>query len=499
MTLEKLKTLFLSIPALLVLIVVSAMFLLGSDWEAHPATWISMWLLFAGTAALAHLSLCRLVSSKWTALAATVLAFSSYCCLYYNDLISAGAAVALFGLMLTFHGMVVFVQEGHFRQLMVKAVIALLLGGQVLVLLLPFLALGLAHELSKMRLGEAAATGEAVPVSMAWRRYLFLGLAVLLTGAFTTGFNALNKSDTVEGAAKTMMTLPIARLIQTRAAADEEFKANPARVMSWPRFLNKQLQLVGGMAFPYTLPGYVRALSRDSAPPAATRGTVIGLIALGVCLFGIAFWRGGHKILWISLALSGLLWMLPMRYAAIFHFSGTLFYIGIPLVFFALAIEYLHRASDHRLVPDVCVAATVLFLLSGLQMSREGRLDRFVMNADVILSGTGSYSYDVYLIDNKLYYARGARNREVDDHFKTDRRAWFFLHVYPADPEVLSDDRKPHGFSNHDFRFNRNALRLGAQAIAEVPLPNYDIIRIRTGQFIPGEGRLWTDETDLNR
>ena len=496
MTLEKLKTLFLSIPALLVLIVVSAMFLLGSDWEAHPATWTSMWLLFAGTASLAHLSLCRLVSSKWTALAATVLAFSSYCCLYYNGLLSAGAAVAFFGVMLTFHGMVVFVQEGHFRQLMVKAVIALLLGGQVLVLLLPFLVLGLANELSKMRLGETV--DSPAPVSMALRRYLILGLAVLLTGAFTTGFNAINKSDTVEGA-QTKMTLPIARLIQTRAAADEEFKSNPARVMAWPRFLDKQLQLIGGMAFPYTLPGYVRALSRDSAPPAATRGTVIGLIALGVCLFGIAF-GGNHKILWTSLALSGLLWMLPMRYAAIFHYSGTLFYTGIPLVFFALAIEYLHRVSDHRLVPDVCVAATVLFLLSGLQMFREGRLDRFVMNADPILSGTGSYSYDVYLIDNKLYYARGARNKEVDDHFKTDRRAWFFLHVYPEDPEVLSEKRKVHGFSNHDFRFNKHALRLGSQAIAEVSLPSYgDIHRLRTGQFIPGEGRLWTDETTLNR
>ena len=497
MTLEKLKTLFLSIPALLVLIVVSAMFLLGSDWEAHPATWTSMWLLFAGTAALAHLSLCRLVSSKWTALAATVLAFSSYCCLYYNALLSASAAVALFGVMLTFHGMVVFVQEGHFRQLMVKAVIALLLGGQVLVLLLPFLVLGLANELSKMRLGETV--DSPAPVSMALRRYLILGLAVLLTGAFTTGFNAINKSDTVEGA-QTKMTLPIARLIQTRTVANEEFKSNPARVMSWPRFLNKQLQLIGGMAFPYTLPGYVRALSKDSAAPAATRGTVIGLIALGVCLLGIAFGgSGGHKILWASLALSGLLWMLSMRYAAIFHYSGALFYIGIPLVFFSLAIEYLHRVSDHRLVPDVCVAATVLFLLSGLQMSREGRLDRFVLNAEPIAGGTGSYSYDVYLIDNKLYYARGARNKEVDDHFKTDRRAWFFLHVYPVDPEVLSDNRKPHGFSNHDFRFNRYALRLGAQAIAEIPLPNYDIHRIRTGQFIPGEGRLWTSETTLNR
>ena len=48
----------------------------------------------------------------------------------------------LFGVMLTFHGMVVFVQEGRFRQLLVKTCVALLIGWHVYAFLLPFIALG---------------------------------------------------------------------------------------------------------------------------------------------------------------------------------------------------------------------------------------------------------------------------------------------------------------------------------------------------------------------
>ena len=106
-----------------------------------------MLLFFAGTAIVAWLALARLTANPWAALTAVFLAFSSYYCLRYSDLVATDAWPTLFGVMLTFHGMVVFVQEGRFRQLLVKACLALLLGWQVLSLLLPFVMLGLAQTL----------------------------------------------------------------------------------------------------------------------------------------------------------------------------------------------------------------------------------------------------------------------------------------------------------------------------------------------------------------
>ncbi len=110
-----------------------------------------MLLLFSAAAVLAYLSLARIAGSRWDALTATLLAFSSYYLLYYADKISNEVTIDLFAVMLAFHGMTVFVQEGRFRQLVIKSCIALLLGWHVYAFLLPFIAFGLAAELLKAR------------------------------------------------------------------------------------------------------------------------------------------------------------------------------------------------------------------------------------------------------------------------------------------------------------------------------------------------------------
>ena len=95
-----------------------------------------MLMFFAAAAVLAYLSLRRLISSRWIALTATLLAFSSPYCLYYADAITSEAMVDLFAVMLVFHGIVIFEQEGRFLQLPVKACIMLLLGWHVYAILL---------------------------------------------------------------------------------------------------------------------------------------------------------------------------------------------------------------------------------------------------------------------------------------------------------------------------------------------------------------------------
>ena len=108
-------------------------------------------LLKFAAAVFAYLALRRLAASRWIALTATLLAFSSSYCLYYNDVISSEAAIDIFAAMLVFHGMAVFEQERRFRQLLLKTCLALLLAWHVYALLLPFIVLGLTRELIKAR------------------------------------------------------------------------------------------------------------------------------------------------------------------------------------------------------------------------------------------------------------------------------------------------------------------------------------------------------------
>lgn len=129
---------------------------LGDDFARQIyAARLLMLLCVAGAALLAWLSLCRLAGSRWIALTATALAFSSGYCLYYGDMISSEIA-SLFAIMLVFHAMTVFEQEGRFRQLAVKSVLALLLGWHIYALLFPFVVLGIAKEaLTALRGGKS--------------------------------------------------------------------------------------------------------------------------------------------------------------------------------------------------------------------------------------------------------------------------------------------------------------------------------------------------------
>ena len=120
----------------------------GDDFSARIRSARTLMLaLFVLSAVSAYLALCRLVASRWIALAATLMAFSPYYMLYYSDMVATQLLPSLFGVLLAFHGMVVFVQEGRFRQLLVKACAALLLGWHVYALLLAFIGLGLARGL----------------------------------------------------------------------------------------------------------------------------------------------------------------------------------------------------------------------------------------------------------------------------------------------------------------------------------------------------------------
>lgn len=72
-----------------------------------------------------------------------------------------------------------------------------------------------------------------------------------------------------------------------------------------------------------------------------------------------------------------------------------------------------------------------------------------------------------------------------------DSKASFFLHVFPTDVEDLPDHRREYGFDNLDFSFGQYRQDLGIDGSCEaaVALPEYPIARIRTGQYIPNEGK----------
>ena len=80
-----------------------------------------------------------------------------------------------------------------------------------------------------------------------------------------------------------------------------------------------------------------------------------------------------------------------------------------------------------------------------------------------------------------------------------DAQAWFFLHITPAAARDLPTHRQEHGFVNLDFNFDPSEVQASDDwCLATRRLPAYPIQRIRTGQFVSGEGAIWRAEINLN-
>ncbi len=103
--------------------------------------------------------------------------------------------------------------------------------------------------------------------------------------------------------------------------------------------------------------------------------------------------------------------------------------------------------------------------------------------------------FDVYFGENTLAYVR-------EPCARADTEAWFFLAVYPVDVNDLPDHRKRHGFDNLDFGFGGRGVIFDGRCMAMAALPDYDIARISTGQYVPvpggyhhfWEGEFWLGE-----
>ena len=99
--------------------------------------------------------------------------------------------------------------------------------------------------------------------------------------------------------------------------------------------------------------------------------------------------------------------------------------------------------------------------------------------------------FDVYMDNGRLIYVR-------DSCSISDTDAKFFLHVLPSSDGDLPLPLRESGFDNLDFMFETRGLMFDGMCVASIGLPDYEIERIRTGQWDPEQQRnLWKEEFDV--
>ncbi len=83
--------------------------------------------------------------------------------------------------------------------------------------------------------------------------------------------------------------------------------------------------------------------------------------------------------------------------------------------------------------------------------------------------------------DQRLIYYKGDCPRQ-------DYQTRFQLHIYPVEPATLPPERREYGFANQDFFLSHYGGWPGGECFAVVPLPDYPIAEIHTGQADQWEG-----------
>ena len=387
-------------------------------WARLRAARLLMLAFHAAAAVLAWLALRRLVRDPWTALAATLLAFSSFHALYYADMVATEGVVDLFGLLLVFHGMAVFATEGRYRQLVAKTCGALLLGWHVYALVGPFVALGLA---SAWRRGDGRAA----------RRCLTLGVVAVLFGSAVLGMNFAREHAALGG------ETPLAELPSVRSALKRTSVAS-RREFDWPGFAEQQFSRIGLASVPYAVSRFVVDVVE---PPVATRYGTPSLVALSALMVLTTLALvvrpvARHRLPLAALALSGPCWAFTIRNSVSFdaHEFEGMFYVVVPLVLFALTLPrldwLLRRAGGRRRVTMIAGAvAAATFVLSSLFMARtvhdpeRAERERTVMaDFDAIRRLTEGKTIAVltHMQTGPNYYFRGAVQIELNKRHLAD-------------------------------------------------------------------------------
>ena len=357
----------------------------GNDLSARIlAARMLMLLLFSGAALLAFHSLARITSRRWVALAATLTAFSSCYMLFYSNGVSVEYGVDLFAVMLVFHGMVVFVQEGRFPQLLAKTCLALLLGWRAYAFLTPFILLGLAREAVRAWKGGTAVWLRPTAAALLRSRYAALGLAALLFGMAVLSFNLANEYTAFEGEIAVTELLVVKSMLR-RTGLNQALEAHEW----WLRFLRQQFFRVCVASVPLALTDWGAGLLESFLPVQLSASGISGpklpvyLLFLLLLLVAVAsstvvvrlarsLLSGRSRMLLATLALSGFFWTLPMRHNA-YHAHEALYYVGIPLVFYSLLLLYVHKRWGHRPVVGLSVAALLAFVISAFQTEQRWR------------------------------------------------------------------------------------------------------------------------------
>lgn len=345
-------------------------------------------LIFLGTFILAFLILYKLIKNKPLSLAVTLIVFSNPFLLWYKDMVHFDQP-ALFGFLLLIYAITLYKVDGLKRFLYLFTFIAVGLGRgyasySILILWLSLESLIILKS-SKTGLKEKFVNILKHPSF----HLLIIGIA---WGSSLLFYNVIIEAYKRDIPIRQTSILQSA---QKRFLLNEDFNQENEKSLAWHPFLQGQVTRIIQWSFPFK---GINMNIRDE----------IILLSFIFAVIGIITWKQTPEIrmIFAILTLSGFVWLIPLKGLTAFHEYTSMYYIGVPLVFFLSIFKIVKSfkvVSNILLIAGLLVYISAIFQLKDWHEAVAGNEIMYVYDFDRILEKIDSSGWKVYITDAMPY------------------------------------------------------------------------------------------------
>jgi len=376
-------------------------------------------LFFVASIILSFLISYELLKNYFLSVSATLLVFSSYYMLYYNDMIFNDTP-ALFGFVLAlFLTIKSHVQKHRLRTIVLLSIVSISMGWQPYAVFISWFLSETFHLFATKK----------KPISR-FRRMTsqpsFIGLvSAILWGLTILGLQLFNEWSFVGGSFQEIPT--IQKAFWRLGIMSEQSYAQHESVLEWSNFLADQLWRTVRMIIPFAEIFQVNLGSTRRLILLACVGGLILIVGL------VTFRKKFNPIMVTTFLMSGLIWAIPMHHFVAFHDFQSLFFVGFSLLFFIIVSLYINP----KFIRVIALAICLMFVLSVRTMN---------VKKDAVAKTVNSITHEFqaiydHLPKDSIVFVDGDRHRLGIGYHALD---FYLINTYSASPDsaeyVISPD-----------------------------------------------------------
>jgi len=345
-------------------------------------------VIFLATLIVAFLLLDKLAKNKPLSLAIVLLTFSNPYLLWYKDMVHFDQP-ALFGFLLLTYSIALYKLDGVKVPLYVSTFVAIALGRGYASYAVLIVWLGI--EAFLILRSKGLDFREKIKSILRHPSFLLFILAIAWGGSLLS-YNVIVEAQKRNASVFHSGILYSAR---NRLSLNPEYNQEREGVINWPGFTKGQVNRIIKWSFPvkHVYFGFLG------------NSLLLGGMFLSIGMM-IRRQRLEKRIIYLIIVLSGIAWLFPLRNLAAFHDYTTMYYIGIPLVFFLSIFAFLNpsrRITYALVIIGLAVYVSAIIQLKDWHEERAGKANAYTYDFMQILEKIDGTGNNVYVAERIPY------------------------------------------------------------------------------------------------